>query len=547
MVMEGNRRTRLKQLWCSYDEINYQKSEVQEHLTNANQATTKPPSGFSISNSLNASHSEESMLIPCDFCLYKSPSFDALVFHTRTKHTGKGILKCDQCRFKTSTKTSLAYHTDTKHSLRLECETCGFMAKNNGSLKYHQGKSHKHIGRYFCDECDASFTANPKLKNHILTRHRGFTHNCNMCAYKAFGTSSLKKHIEREHDGTRFMCDKCDFMFKGRFNLANHIRIKHEGFRYTCDICDYKVTQKRVLDKHRRIKHDVEMSSQKADQGIQGQQLKTISYTPDKFAPKIDNTAGVNVTHREKESNDLHKSEYLEKERNHINNDIEPGNYIPKEGLTKTEEMSCKEKFLEKSVDGITDNLSENRHKPIILNHNEDTEFDDIVEDIDYEETFVDVEHKNTLEEIGVPAIKYTKNNPDNTKKQVHATENNEPINSNDINSCEIQPVKTKQIKMSYRTRSFGCDTCNFKCLEKNQMVYHKEIHHEYDTFYCSQCNYSANYQSHVQDHTEAIHNEKIYQCNQCSYQATCRSDLAHHNTWIHKVEDGDEEFMFVD
>ena len=78
-------------------------------------------------------------------------------------------------------------------------------------------------------------------------------------------------------------------------------------------------------------------------------------------------------------------------------------------------------------------------------------------------------------------------------------------------------------------------------------MVNHKKIHHEYNVFYCSQCNYGANYQSHVQDHTEAVHNGKIYQCNQCSYQATCRSDLAHHNAWIHKVEDGDEEFKFVD
>ena len=73
--MEGNKRTRL-------GEVDYQESEVQENLTIANQATTKPPAGFSLSNNLNAFHNEESNLIPCEFCPYKSPSFDALLFNT---------------------------------------------------------------------------------------------------------------------------------------------------------------------------------------------------------------------------------------------------------------------------------------------------------------------------------------------------------------------------------------------------------------------------------------------------------------------------------
>jgi KRAB domain-containing zinc finger protein len=395
------------------------------------------------------------------------------------------------------------------------------MAKDDGSLKYHQGKSHKHIGRYFCDECDASFTENPKLTNHILTRHRGFTHNCNMCAYKAFGTSSLKKHIEREHDGTRFMCDKCDIMFKGRYNLSNHIRIKHEGFRFTCDICDYKVTQKRVLDKHQRENHNTEMPLQNTDQGV-------------------------HVTHMEKENiTNIHESEVLENEKNHGKTNIGPENKISKEGVTNIKEWSCKEKLLEKSDDWIIDHVSENQPKPINLNIYEDTEYEDIVEDIDYEKTFDDVEHKSITKEVGVPAVENSNNNPDNSQKQVNITENSKIIVLKASKYCEI--YKTNQIKMTDRTRSLGCDKCNFKCLEKNQMVYHKEIHNDYDLFDCSQCNYSANYQSHLLDHTEAIHTAKIYQCNQCSYEATCRSDLAHHNTWIHKLEDGDEEYMFID
>ena len=127
----------------------------------------------------------------------------------------------------------------------------------------------------------------------------------------------------------------------------------------------------------------------------------------------------------------------------------------------------------------------------------------------------------------------------------MHVTENNEIINLKAPKYNEI--FKTYQIKMNDRTRSLGCDKCHFKCLEKNQIVYHKEIHHDYYLFDCSQCNYSANYQSHLLDHTEAIHTAKIYQCNPCSYEATCRSDLAHHNIWIHKLADGDEEYMFID
>ena len=109
-------------------------------------------------------------------------------------------------------------------------------------------------------------------------------------------------------------------------------------------------------------------------------------------------------------------------------------------------------------------------------------------------------------------------------KKELLNNDNKSEDRYND-EIAQISPLK----------RSYGCDQCDFKSLERSEMVHHKDIHHEYELFTCTQCDYWAHYQSHLQDHRGIKHNNINHNCVQCDYQATCQSDLEHHHMFFHK------------
>ena len=509
------------------------------------QTKSKPPVGFSITYNVKKEDHDKPLMNSCEFCSFRGLH---LMAHIRTKHTGSRFFKCDQCLFKTSTQGSLSVHKDRKHSFKSKkCDICDFIAQSRYILKNHHRKTHENAIRFSCDECKLSYSVKKSLKNHVLVRHRYVTQDCDICGYKALDVSILKKHKDSEHEGVRFLCDKCDFQFKGRGNLLNHVRIKHEGFRYSCEHCDYKVTQKRVLDKHRQINHNTEISLKNAEKEVFNNPdtinkncIEITAKVKEKYSPKKNILEGEleKVTVKEFDEDNVPKEETnLEKKdlkQEHVG------------FLTDTGDEPHQRQYLENKCNRAIEKISK---KEDILgasseNNDEDADYEDIIEDIDYENYPEDVNYENISQHISCSGEIENKEIIKNINTLKPYIENDGKGNAGE--KYPIDDIKiTNQIKKSLRSRipSFGCDKCDFQCVEKSRMVYHKDIHHEYEIFNCGQCDYWAHYQSHIRDHKIMKHSGKRYGCNQCRYKATCQSDLASHNLLVHNHEDNDIKY----
>ena len=83
-----------------------------------------------------------------------------------------------------------------------------------------------------CDKCDAVFTRETKLQEHIKLEHG--LHPCHLCGLMHESQSSLKKHLILSHEGKKlryycFMCKgrKIERYFSEKVKLEKHLRQKH--------------------------------------------------------------------------------------------------------------------------------------------------------------------------------------------------------------------------------------------------------------------------------------------------------------------------------
>ena len=90
-----------------------------------------------------------------------------------------------------------------------------------------------------------------ELPNRTKTKHRpkiirSFSPDEESAMRKMTGRRSKKQNTEtvaRINDMGRFECEECEASFTTKQSLTVHKESKHEGVRYECDRCDYKATQ----------------------------------------------------------------------------------------------------------------------------------------------------------------------------------------------------------------------------------------------------------------------------------------------------------------
>merc|ERR1739838_413951 len=54
---------------------------------------------------------------------------------------------------------------------------------------------------YPCDQCDASYTTNQRLKFHVMRIHEKKSFNCPQCGLKLATPDTLRNHIRAVHEG----------------------------------------------------------------------------------------------------------------------------------------------------------------------------------------------------------------------------------------------------------------------------------------------------------------------------------------------------------
>ena len=118
------------------------------------------------------------------------------------------------------------------------------------------------VKKTVCDLCNYKCRSNPKLNEHMNTRHgtqvsvTGLKHNgllylCVHCGFECKQKYSIVSHIDRNHDKTTFHCRKCDYVAKCKSNLSWHMRRKHEKeITNPCNICNFQSIRVELLRKH---------------------------------------------------------------------------------------------------------------------------------------------------------------------------------------------------------------------------------------------------------------------------------------------------------
>ena len=100
----------------------------------------------------------------------------------------------------------------------------------------NSGKVHEVKKQFKCDICNANFTQEPSLNQHIANFHRydliRKDMNCKECDLTFNTNFHLNRHFASVHQGNKlqlFKCNKCEVGFKSKQILDGHFQLVHEG------------------------------------------------------------------------------------------------------------------------------------------------------------------------------------------------------------------------------------------------------------------------------------------------------------------------------
>jgi len=143
-------------------------------------------------------------------------------------------------------------HSESKKENNKEAARRKLRRRNNKKQSGEMVARINDLGRFACDECDASYPRRSDLKRHKETKHEGVRYECDRCDYKATQIVHLKTHQESTHERVRYECNRCDYTASYKSSLRRHRESVHEGVKYECDRCDYKATRVSYLKMHQK-------------------------------------------------------------------------------------------------------------------------------------------------------------------------------------------------------------------------------------------------------------------------------------------------------
>ena len=80
----------------------------------------------------------------------------------------------------------------------LQCKDCDYKSLQMGNLKRHT--LFKHIGiKLKCEDCFKTFGSHSALKSHKDSIHGGISYGCNICEFHTAQPAALKSHKKKRH------------------------------------------------------------------------------------------------------------------------------------------------------------------------------------------------------------------------------------------------------------------------------------------------------------------------------------------------------------
>ncbi|XP_052746161.1 zinc finger protein 260 isoform X2 [Bicyclus anynana] len=104
------------------------------------------------------------------------------------------------------------------------------------------------------------------------------------------------------------------------------------------------------------------------------------------------------------------------------------------------------------------------------------------------------------------------------------------------VRLCDIykKPKKTvldknPHVKSHTGAKHYSCETCNYKCLRKRDLLVHKRTHTGEKPYSCKTCNFKTAYKCHLVSHRRTHTGEKPYSCETCNFKCLRKRDLLVH------------------
>lgn len=258
--------------------------------------------------------SDQSLMISCDHCNYKTYEKCSLSRHIQHKHLprdlsanncrkcGKNLssksslqlhsricdksinnslhlkhFSCDHCNFAANLKSNLAVHIQAKHlsqdSNPHKCNKCEKNFSSKGNLTQHMQAIHLNPGMYKCDKCKRSCSRKADLQRHSIICRLSKDEklllkriSCDYCSSKFLIKAKVREHIINKHlprNPNSNKCSKCEKSYSTRNGLKKHLqtcglpeelKLKFKK-KSICDYCQFETFRKVTLIKHIKENH----------------------------------------------------------------------------------------------------------------------------------------------------------------------------------------------------------------------------------------------------------------------------------------------------